>query len=296
MRASFIHSGGPTVASYRLRGEVLCDEVGATMNDLSADALVFSKPEIPEIELVRDAIREGKPVIVDICDNHFDVLPHYQWMVEVADVVTCPTYAMAEIICKRLSLAVNDGRVQVIPDAYEYPEAEPHCNGVKLLWFGHRSNLNGLLRVIRELDDYPLMIVTNDPMGMPWSRDEMLRQFAAADIVVLPATAEYKSPNRAVEAARQGCYVVAEPHPAFQGLSFIWRGNLKEGIEWTRQNPSLARTRTQWTQEYVRTKYSPRILAAAWKMRFEQARSRSTSAQANADGRAGPRWTWPVRI
>jgi hypothetical protein len=172
-------------------------------------------------------------------------------------------------------------------DPYEFPEVEPHVAGVNLLWYGHAVNLPGLMRVIRSLDDYPLMIVSNSPMAMPWSHEEMLRQFAKADIVVLPATEDYKSPNRAVEAIRQGCFVVAEPHPAIEEIPGIYIGSLKEGVEWVRQNLSEANLRVRLAQRYISARFSPRTLASAWKSLLDPVRLRSISEADGTPGRAG---------
>lgn len=277
---SFIHSGDASMASYRYRCQIPAKELGAEINDLSADILVFAKPRAEELPDAKRRKAEGATIIADFCDDHFDK-PHYREFLEVAHYVTCPTETM-------FALIEGSGRdAWIIPDPYEYPEVEPHCDGVNLLWFGHGQNLKSLLKMIRDLDDYPLMIVSNHPMAMPWSREEMIRQFAKADIVILPKTEEYKSPNRAVESIRQGCYVVAEPHPALLEIPGIWLGNIKEGIEWARLNPQSARQETKIAQNFIRERFSPRTQASAWKSLFEQAKSVSTSVLAKPAGPDG---------
>lgn len=154
--------------------------------------------------------------------------------------------------------------VAVVPDPYEFPLKEPHCNGVKLLWFGHGANYPSLERILPELSDYPLRVVSNRPDTIQWSMDIMPSEFARADIVIIPATAEYKSPNRALEAVRQGCFVVAEPHPSLDEIPGIWIGNIKEGIEWARQNPQLARERTYQAQVYSEH-FAPERVGNAWR-------------------------------
>jgi hypothetical protein len=90
----------------------------------------------------------------------------------------------------------------------------------------------------------------------------MLKEFAKADIVIIPATDTYKSANRAIEAIRQGCFVVAEPHPSLEGFP-IYIGNIKKGIEWTRQNN--VNTQLLQAQLFVMENFSPQILQDAWK-------------------------------
>ena len=88
-------------------------------------------------------------------------------------------------------------------------------------------------------------------------------EFAQADIVILPATVGYKSPNRAIEAVRQGCFVVAEPHPSLEGFPGIWVGDIKEGIEWARQNPKSANELTLKAQAWTEN-FAPALVASAW--------------------------------
>lgn len=278
---SFIHRGGPAMASYRYRAAIPARELGATMNDLTADVLVFSKPAPEEVEEAALARAAGKTVIVDICDDHFDASPHYHRIAAVASAVTCPTVVMAEVIGRKTGRAAI-----VIADPYEYPEVLPHCRGNKALWFGHAVNIASLTRVLPKIAG-PLRAVSNVPWAEPWSPDAMLRAFSWADIVILPATADYKSPNRAVEAIRQGCFVVAEPHPSINNFPGIWIGDIKEGIEWAQQNQQSANERTAQAQSFIRSEYSPKTVASAWKSLFAMARSLYTSAPALAIGTAG---------
>ena len=253
-RTSFIHWGDKNAASWRYRAKIPAGD-WATLNDLTADTLIFAKPQANELMDMARAKARGAWVVVDFCDDHFD-WPHYQEALRLADAVTCSTAEMA----KRIKELSKDATV--IPDPYEYPEMPPHCNGVNLLWYGHHVNRESLKRILPEIEGYPLRVVSNFDGAIPWSHETMLREFAQADIVVIPATAPYKSANRAIEAIRQGCYVVAEPHPALENFP-IYIGNIKEGIEWTtKQNMNDLISKAQ---KFVREEFTPRILIDKWK-------------------------------
>jgi hypothetical protein len=267
------------MASYRYRAAIPACELGVSLNDLSADILVFCKPQPAELDEVIEAKMSGKVVVVDFCDDHFDLLPYYREFALESHFLTAPTEEMA----RRIILEP----VEVIPDPYEFPEAAPHCDGIKLLWFGHSVNFSSLLRALPSLNGYPLQVVSNVEGTMPWSHKAMLEQFAKADIVVLPAVAPHKSCNRAVEAVRQGCFVVAEPHPSLEEFAGIWIGDIKEGVEWTRNNLKEASERTREAQRWVQSKFSPATQASAWKSLFEKARSPSSSEVERSSGRAG---------
>ena len=253
-RTSFIHWGDKTIASWRYRAQIP-SEGWATLNDFTADTLIFAKPEANELMHMARAKARGAWVVVDFCDDHFDWV-HYKEALRLADAVTCPTEAMAQIIKKH-------GRdAMVIADPYEYPEAKPHYNGVNLLWYGHGVNKKSLERIMPDLEGYPLRVVSNFGGTIPWSHETMLEEFARADIVIIPKTEEYKSPNRAIEAIRQGCFVVAEPQPSLKDFP-IWLGNIKKGIEWTKQqnvNELIFKA-----QKFVTELYTPKILIDKWK-------------------------------
>jgi len=253
-RTSFIHWGDKNAASWRYRAKIPAGD-WASQNDLTADTLIFAKPQANELMDMARAKARGAWVVVDFCDDHFDWL-HYQEALRLADAVTCSTTEMA----KRIKELGRDATV--ISDPYEYPEMPPHCNGVNLLWFGHHVNRESLQRILPDLQGYPLRVVSNFDGAIPWSKETMLEEFARADIVVIPATAPYKSANRAIEAIRQGCFVVAEPHPALEGFP-IYIGNIKEGIEWTRQQNM--KKLVSKAQKFVTAEFSPQTLIDKWK-------------------------------
>lgn len=263
MSVSFIHHGDATMASYRYRSAIPAKQLGWSINDYDAGTLVFSKPSEPDYQVAVDSKAMGKNIVVDFCDNHFTRYRHYRDMLTVADAIICPTKVMAEIIGS-LGYAAN-----VVIDPYLYSETAPHCGAnllVKpdILWFGHSVNLHSLKRVYPTIDDYDITVVTNAPGFTQWSEDEVLKQLSRCDIVILPATDMYKSANRAIEAIRRGCMVVAEPHPSLNGLP-VYVGDIREGIEWTRKHRSEANEMIRVAQGIVRERYSPKIQASALK-------------------------------
>lgn len=281
---SFIHSGDMKTASYRYRSMIPAMELDGKINDLQCSTLVFSKPRPEDLIEMGRARHRGQRIIVDFCDDHFN-WTHYQEALRYADEATCPTEAMREIIRN----VPHFGRdAMVIPDYYEFPVAKPHCHGVNLLWFGHAVNKMSLSRLLDSgaLNGYPLRVVSNFGGTIPWSYETMLEEFKRADIVVLPATERYKSANRAVESIRQGCFVIAEPHPAWDDIPGIYIGDIKEGLEWLKRQPiTEVNRRISTAQKYVTGKYSPKIITAMWKNLIQ---SPITSDAAKSTGPDGP--------
>lgn len=292
-RVSFIHAGGPQMASYRYRAAIPAIELGAMMNDYNASTLVFSKPLAHEILLMAEAQRRGQRVIVDFCDDHFGFM-HYQEAVKLADAVVCSTKEMQRII-KELRNIGRDSTV--IPDPYEFPERHPHFNGSNLLWFGHECNRDSLQHLLDILVDHkhlPFHVVSNLEGAIPWSHQTMVEEFEWADMVLMPKTTDYKSANRTVESIRQGCFVIAEPHPAIMDIPGVWIGDIKEGIEWARTHRSEVLQRISTAQKYVMDTFTPTIVSDAWRTVIQSLTTSDAETSTGKDGSTSTLMTVPT--
>ena len=261
MSVSFIHAGNETMASFRYRVQIPASHLGWSINDETADTLIFSKPTASNVATAVRKKSDGGRALVDVCDAHLH-RPHYQDFIRLADAVVVPTPFLAQLILEDCGVEAT-----VIPDPYELPEQPPHTHGSKLFWFGHASNAYSLEPYLPFLRTQDFRLMSNLPGAIPWSQQGLVEELTRANIVVLPETAPYKSANRAIEAIRAGCFVVAEPHPSLESIPGIWVGNLLKGIEWAIQNPSLSTERLMQSQAYVREQYTPERVANAWKIR-----------------------------
>lgn len=263
---SFCHYGNKKMASYRYRVEIPAHELGAQINNPKADVMICCKPNEQDIPYTMKARAEGRIVIMDFCDMHFDD-PVYVELLKLAHGVTTTTQWMADYIKEEYGILAT-----VVIDPYEYEEAPPHWSDGQIMWFGHALNFYSVQRVLPSLPQ-PLRVVSNFDGAVPWSIENVLTEMAACDIVIMPETAPYKSPNRTVEAIRRGCFVVAEPHPAINHFPGIWIGDIRKGIEWAQQNPLIAQQRTLEAQDFIRKNYSPTIQANAWREAIQKAQS-----------------------
>lgn len=270
---SFLHRGGLNMASYRYRCEAPAKAVVAPINFTGAEILVYCKPLEIELEEAY-AAKWHKKIVVDFCDDHFALL-HYRSFAALADAITCPTVEMAKVIKDKTGRDAT-----IIPDCYEFDELASHCEGDKLLWFGHASNLDTLFS-LGEMKN--LRVISNFKGCIPWSLETTKSELRKADIFILPATKDYKSPNRAIEAIRMGCFVAADPHPSLTDFP-IWKGGVKEGVEWALHNRSKANQMTREAQDFIRERFAPRILASAWKTVIQ---SLTTSEPERSSGLAG---------
>lgn len=249
--------------------------------DFNADVMLFSKHYNK-----RDhefAERFGGTRIFDICDYHLDKdheisakwFSHYDEMLPLADKIITSTDTLKGL------LNGFQGIADVIQDTYEYPEASPRFkwpeDGILLLlWYGSPTNLPGLLDNAEELDGHKVWMITNKKVVSPelecsnWSPEMMMRGFQTCDAVVIPQRLTHpyylsKGANRLMEAVRQGRFVLAHPVPSYKEFGkWMWIGNIREGIEWLKNNESEVEDRIKACQEYIKEKYSPDVMGKKW--------------------------------
>jgi hypothetical protein len=136
-------------------------------------------------------------VVYDVVNDHFSG-PHaadYHGMCAVADVITCASPVMAEIIKEATGRDAT-----VVDDPYENDESRPRSLGDQVVWFGHQANFASLAPYA-DLDPW---VCTGDGVvvGAGSASTE------AAAVVMLTGNNPGASANRAVKALRAGRFVV----------------------------------------------------------------------------------------
>lgn len=257
----------PHVASYRYR----CAIPGLLLIDEPYDVTVLAKDWI-HLDDVRQIER---PTVWDCCDDHFDSESrgeYYRTIAGLATAITVPTETMRKRV-----LEVTGRDSFVVEDPYEFPLKKPLMkNGwaKNLFWYGHKSNLSGLIAHRDAFEGRKILVMSNFEGCIQWSHEGMLKGLDWCDVVPIPVAedAQAKSPNRMVEAIRQGRYVVANPLPAY-AVYGMWQGDLKEGLEWVDDNPDLALEAVRKAQKIVEEKHSPKVIAAQWLKVFQHVTS-----------------------
>lgn len=270
----WVHPFGPSVASYRYRAAIPCEEVGkingytTAMQDGEADIVVFSKPSEEQLPIAQKAKADGAKIIVDLADDHFGhskVGPVYRQFVELSDGLITGS----EVMRGRIYDYVKRDSV-VLPDPYEQAECAPHANGDSLLWFGHIRNFNEVNIAAPMLQKRKLRVITGPQMfpgTIQWTPENMQAVFAQSNIVILPTQpgAEYKSPNRLLNAIRSGCFAVCMDHPAYREFrDYVWVGHFHTGLRWTDAFRADLNALVLRAQDYIRDRYSPAAIGAQW--------------------------------
>jgi hypothetical protein len=265
---------------------------------LDADVIVFSKSFLPRNEaLAARAKRQGLRVLLDLCDNHYEhpqYGQHYRAMSALADQVVCNTAEMAAVAGRHVSCAPI-----VIEDPFEGPRGAARfapSEPLKLLWYGHPSNLDTLNASLADLAGYAqertleLAVLTQPTAALvelaeqinghfggrfrlavqPWSLAAQWRALADCDAVVIPtlpgATKQVKSANRMIEALWAGKPVVAQPLPSYAPFG-RWTpvgDSLPDGCHWLQAHAGEIPGRIAEAQDYIAARYAPSVIAAQW--------------------------------
>lgn len=255
----------PKIASYRYR----CAIPGMLLVDEPYDVTVIAKDWL-SLEEVTEL--QG-PLVWDCCDDHFghdELGSYYSAVALMADAITVPTEGMRQRV-----LEATGKDSFIVADPYEFPQKMPLMMSgwaKNLFWYGHKSNLQGLIDNREAFDGRVLQVMSNYEGCIPWSIEGMKHGFDWCDVVPIPVRqdpkSQAKSPNRMVEAIRQGRYVVANQMPAYEGYG-MWLGDIKTGLEWVDENPDWALQAVRQAQQIVEEKHAPNIIAAQWLKVFE---------------------------
>jgi len=317
------------VESFFLHSEDFARESNLLLDDV--EAVVFSKLMSPDVKLfkehadfnlqiARNAKGQGKTILVDICDNHFghpEYGPYHLEIVRLGDQIIASTERMAEIIYDRTGRSA-----MVIEDPVEGAQQPARFNPnlstyrgwwhhlwhrpkkidampgrLRLLWFGHNSNLdtisNFLPNLVQLASDIPLAleIMTGAGYGAEmlcanvhkkygahlscefreWSLENLKSSLSHCDLVVLPSDTEsdrkqVKSANRLVESLWAGRHVVASPIPAYQPFQeWAWVSeDLCTGIRSALRHPDIVLDQIKHAQQYIAENFSLDVIGNKW--------------------------------
>lgn len=213
------------------------------------DVLVVSKSfDVANEELARTMKARGVRVVADFCDDHFahpQLGPHFRNLAALADTLIAATPSMAAAV-----RGATGREAVVISDPVEgprgFPAFAPRLPALRVVWFGHPTNLNGLFGKAAELHALArhmavrLTVVTTpapevaarvaamaqgqegrvEAVLVPWSVEATWKALADSDLAWIPveenAQKSVKSPNRMIEALWAGKPVVAGAMPGYQ--------------------------------------------------------------------------------
>lgn len=266
------------------------------------DAVVLWKNlEIADLNerVAWEARRRGVRVCYDVCDDLFRDPTwgeHFARMIRESDRIVASSEALADLV-----RTLTQRESAVIKEPYEGPRGEPRWEPapghLKLLWFGHPSNLYTLKAIVPEL--YELSRVR--PLRLEvvtLASPELVRQFKThnqahrhrlalhctewspaatwkavqeCDLVIIPSDPArqaklVKSPNRIIESLWAGRFVVAHPIPSYVEFGeWAWLGSsIAEGLTWACGHGEAIIPRIAAAQAHIEQRYSPQAIADQW--------------------------------
>jgi hypothetical protein len=315
----------PQVASVRFRCLIPLAELKAQGfpvqlynpgSESEYKGVIFSKCYEPADQRLATQLRaRGVPVVLDLCDNHFynpQGLPAYETarqnlikMISLANVITCSTPALAEIVATeahldRLPAVVGDPVECLNTDnaVRDRLEIASHGGTIKrhLLWFGIHGSPNapcGMIDVIKVADtlsrmckEYPfeLVICSNNretyessirPLDFPtiyeeYDKDRFSSLLSKMDGVILPVSQNpftwAKSHNRLTTALFAEVPVVADDLPSYREFSdFCVLNNWQTGLREILCEKESARRKALAGKKYIQSKWMPVHVAEQWR-------------------------------
>lgn len=269
------------------------------------------------LDLITRFQRSGIKTAADIHDDHFHLpgrLDYFHRLVQLVDIVIANTRGMKCIVSGH-----TNRPIEVIGDPCEGPHGEPSfapearrggrhgplrrflpwsdAPRLKLVWFGHQSNLTALYDLMPQLVSIAkrlpiqMTVVSGQESGVeesceifnhyhgrrcrmvfiPWSLENTWRALRECDLCVIPVdmsnkSKSVKSANRLIETLRAGRFAVASPLPAYQEFSeSAWIGeSIPQGIEWALDHPAEVVERIRVGQLAIEQNYSPAAIAKQW--------------------------------
>jgi hypothetical protein len=259
------------------------------------DKFVLRSPRV--LEFARALQRAGVRVVADFSDDGFREPvrgPYFRGLANVADALVASTDGLAAILREEARAPVS-----VVTDPVEGRRGEPRVPSsppLRLLWYGHHTNLDtlplGMPQLAAIASRIPLVITLITSEGaearervselkrlpqttcsfMPWTPLAVFDALKESDAVFIPSAPDerrraVKSPNRFTEAIWAGRFAVAHPLPAYRAFAdFGWVGDdLGVGLEWLLQNPASALERIRAGQAFIEAELVPSAIATRWK-------------------------------
>src|SRR5262249_17296221 len=172
-----------------LRSRGYVSEVIDASQSASFDSLVFFRRFTrQEYDQMRAAKAEGKHVILDLCEDLFDLgVEWYKPMIALADQVVCCSYALAS------KASLCNSRVEVIEDAVE-SDFNLNCDyeerqTLRVGWIGMGGNAGhaeALRPVIESLGYNLVTIHEQDGADVCWDLSSWQQALLQCDIAIAP--------------------------------------------------------------------------------------------------------------
>ena len=293
------------IASERLRLSFVEEAARQRGYKITAGISVKGFPNVIYISKITEDIQKSilqtiqiiknKPPIIlvdytdDILGGGFDDgrIKIYEELIKINAMFVVPVEGLSKQLEKKgiKSFVIPDG----IDNISNIEPFNKHNNKINILWNGHSSNINSLLRIIsNELVDltYNLHIVSNPTsfeilkevklknvpkcklIGHIWSIKKLQNVSKKCDLAILPSDKKWASANRLVTNFRLGLPVIAETINSYEPYSKYYCGFEKNHIS------EIFKSQERWfelvrqAQHQTQVDFSNERLLSLWKGLF----------------------------
>lgn len=293
------------MASIRLRAGALWQYVRSTGDALTvgdridpkADACVIGKIGAHDIYSRQRAwlgqLQAFKGLkILDYTDDHLHhpsmMTGFYEACLPLVHGVVCASRVLQAAVRERFA-----GPVDVIEDALDVPFLHPRAschNPLRLLWFGHPSNVNGLLEFLPDIrfeKPLELIVVTSEPgirllqssglrlntplrvLAKPWSPEALVRSAQDSDVCIIPVEQKTTrkagvSANRLLSALALGLPVAADPIDSYVAQGPCFASLRSPAFPELLRDPAAWHARVIAQQARLQSDYSLTALGRQW--------------------------------
>lgn len=261
---------------------------------VNADIYYFGKVTKDMINQVLDIIpdlkRKNVRVLIDYTD---DIISHkneekrkfiYEELIKTNSSITVPVYGLGDKFNK------IGKRVYVIPDGIDdFSNFDPsNKNNIEknVLWVGHNSNINSLIRIIStELVEYKfnLHVVSNlssfnilnktkfdnipkcKPIAHMWSIEKLMTLSKVCDFAILPTDKQWASANRLITNFRLGLPIIAETISSYSDFSEYYCEFKKKQIIKMFNSPESWHKSVKLAQVKIDNEFNRQKLIKLWK-------------------------------
>ncbi len=298
------------LASARLRLGSLIHNLANSSIEISAGFEIKNTPDILIIgklktldnlsyhfwmDKIKSAKQNGSKIIIDYTDNYLDnsdsifYKPLYDALVKLAD--------KAVVSSNGLKLNLKNyfhGPIDIIEDAIEVPILKPNSknkDGVNILWFGHSSNFNYLIKFIEQYKKFNLQTniyaLTNEQgihlakqskVNVPknlnvqlglWSIEGMVNTAKFCDLCIIPSDLSDNrksgvSSNRLITSLALGLPTAADRLNSYNEFENYFTDIRSEKFKVLLEKPDIFHNQVLEAQEKIIPNFSQKTIGQKW--------------------------------
>jgi len=298
------------LASIRLRSGCVIQNIAGSSIEISAgeeiannpDAIIIGKLKSTNyksvqfwIDKIQLAKQNGSKILFDYTDDYLNqhnsgfYKPFYDALINIADIgITSSNHL-------KLSLKnYFNSHIEIIEDSIEVPILKPHSYNAKfinILWFGHASNFNYLIKFIEQYKKFNLQtniygltneqgihLASQSKVNMPknlnvqlglWSIESMVNTAKFCDLCIIPSDLSDNrksgvSSNRLITSLALGLPTAADRLNSYNEFENYFTDIRSEKFKVFLEKPDIFYNQVLEAQEKIIPNFSQKTIGQKW--------------------------------